>query len=88
MDIESYARWYEYSQARDEMFLATDTSWAPWYVGRSDDKKRARLNVLSHIISKIPYEKTPREKIKLPKRHGRHGYREADYPFKYIPEVF
>ena len=88
MDIESYARWYEYSQARDEMFLATDTSWAPWYVVRSDDKKRARLNVLSHIISKIPYEKTPREKIKLPKRHGRHGYREADYPFKYIPEVF
>ena len=88
MDLKSYSRWYEYSQARDEMFLATDTSWAPWYVVRSDDKKRARLNALSHIISKIPYEKLPREKIELPKREGRHGYKEIDYSFKYIPEVF
>jgi len=88
MDLASYARWYDYSQARDDMFLATDTAWAPWYVVPSDDKKRARLNVLSHIISKIPYEKLPHEKIKLPKRGGRHGYRESDYPFKYVPEVF
>jgi polyphosphate kinase 2 len=88
MDIESYARWHEYSQARDEMFLATDTAWAPWYVVGSDDKKRARLNVLSHVISKIPYEKLPRDKIKLPKRQGRHGYQDTDYPFKYVPEVF
>ena len=88
MDLKSYTRWYEYSQARDEMFLATDTSWAPWYVVRSDDKKRARLNALSHIISAIPYEKLPRKKIKLPKRQRRHGYQETNYPFKYVPEVF
>jgi polyphosphate kinase 2 len=87
MDLKSYSRWDEYSQARDEMFIATDTSWAPWYVARSDDKKRARLNVLSHIISKIPYENLSRKKIKLPKRPGLNGDRKNGYPFKYIPEV-
>src|SRR5436190_3071747 len=60
MDLKSYSRWYDYSRARDEMFQATDTSWAPWYVVRSDNKRRARLNVLTHILSKIPYEELPR----------------------------
>ena len=59
MDLKSYSRWYDYSRARDEMFLATDTAWAPWYVVPSDNKRRARLNTLSHILSKIPYEGLP-----------------------------
>ena len=65
---KSYSRWYDYSRARDEMFAATDTAWAPWYVARSDDKKRARLNIIAHLLGKIPYKDVPREKIKLPKR--------------------
>jgi polyphosphate kinase 2 (PPK2 family) len=88
MDLQSYSRWYDYSRARDEMFAATDTPWAPWYVVRSDDKKRARLNIITHLLSKIPYEEAPREKVKLPKRQKAGGYREPDYPFKFIPEVF
>ena len=68
MDLESYRRWYDYSRARDEMFHATDTAWAPWYVVRSDDKERARLNVITHILSKVPYKKLRRDEIELPKR--------------------
>jgi len=88
MDLESYSRWYDYSRARDEMFAATDTAWAPWYVVKSDDKKRARLNLITHLLSKIPYKKAPRDKVKLPDRQKKHGYREPDYPFKYIPEKY
>jgi polyphosphate kinase len=88
MDLKSYSRWFDYSRARDEMFLASDTSWAPWYVVRSDDKRRARLNTLTHMLSKIPYEKLPHAKIELPKRQHRHGYHEPDYPFRVIPEVY
>ena len=88
MDLKSYSRWYDYSRARDEMFLATDTSWAPWYVVHSDNKRRARLNVLSHILSKIPYEELPRQKVELPKRQHPGDYKEIDYPFRVIPEVF
>jgi polyphosphate kinase len=87
MDLESYSRWYDYSQARDEMFTASDTSWAPWYVVRSDNKRRARLNLIRHLLSSIPYEEVPREKVKLPKRKGPHGYAEPDYPFRYVPEL-
>ncbi len=88
MDLKSYSRWYDYSRARDEMFLATDTAWAPWYVVPSDDKRRARLNVITHMLSKIPYEELPRDKVKLPKRQERGDYREPDYPFRIIPAVF
>ena len=88
MDLKSYSRWYEYSKARDEMFLATDTSWAPWYVVRSDNKRRARLNALTHILSKIPYEEMRRSKVELPKRQDRGDYKETDYPFRTIPEIF
>jgi polyphosphate kinase len=89
MDLKSYSRWYDYSRARDEMFAATDTSWAPWYVARSDDKRRARLNIISHLLSKIGYEAPPRaKKIELPKRQERGNYREPDYPYKFIPEKF
>ena len=86
MDLKSYSRWFEYSRARDEMFAATDTSWAPWYVARSDDKKRARLNIIRHILDRIPHERVPREKVKLPKRQKQGDYRDPNYPFKYIPE--
>jgi polyphosphate kinase 2 len=74
MDLESYSRWYDYSRARDEMLAATDTAWAPWYLVKSDDKKRARLNIISHLLSKIPYEEAPREKVKLPKRSNKGAY--------------
>jgi polyphosphate kinase len=87
MDLKSYSRWYDYSRARDDMFKATDTPWAPWYVVRSDDKKRARLNVISHLLSLIPYEDLKREKPILPKREKAHGYVEPNYPYKFVPEV-
>jgi polyphosphate kinase 2 len=87
MDLKSYSRWYDYSRARDEMFQASDSSWAPWYVVRSDDKKRARLNVISHMLHHIPYQDAPRDKVKLPERQKADGYKEPDYPYKYIPEL-
>jgi len=74
MDLESFRRWYEYSRARDEMLGATDTSWAPWYIVRSDDKKRARLNCISHLLTMIPYRRTPRAPVKLPKRKNKGKY--------------
>lgn len=87
MDLQSYSRWYDYSRARDEMFAATDTPWAPWYVARSDDKKRARLNIIRHLLDQIPYETLPRETIELPKRQKPGDYREPDYPYKMVPEI-
>jgi polyphosphate kinase len=87
MDLKSYSRWYDYSRARDEMFLASDTAWAPWYIVHSDNKRRARLNVLTHILRHIPYEELPRAKVKLPKRQERGDYEEPDYPYRVIPEV-
>jgi polyphosphate kinase 2 len=87
MDVKSYDRWDDYTKARDEMFAATDTPWAPWFVARSEDKKRVRLNVISHLLAHIPYEDVAGEKVKLPKRKiGR--YTATDYPFKYVPERF
>ena len=87
MDLKSYSRWYDYSRARDEMFKATDTPWAPWYVVHSDDKRRARLNIISHVLKHIPYKEAPREKVKLPERQKAHGYQEPDYPYKVVPEL-
>jgi len=74
MDTESFNRWYDYSRARDMMFEATDTKAAPWRLIRSDDKRRARLNVLSHILKTIPYKKLSRDKVKLPKRTHKGSY--------------
>ena len=88
MDLKSYSRWYDYSKARDEMFTTTDTAWAPWFVARSDDKRRARLNIIRHLLGKIPYEEAPREKIKLPKRQKRGGYREPRYDYKLVEEEY
>ena len=88
MDLLSYSRWYDYSRARDEMFAATDVGYAPWYVARSDDKKRARLNLISHFLDQIPYKSAPREKVKLPKRQKPHGYKEPHYSYKYVEERY
>jgi polyphosphate kinase len=88
MDLKSYSRWFDYSRVRDEMFQASDTSWAPWYVVHSDNKRRARLNTLTHILSKIPYEELKRPKVELPKRQHRGDYKDTDYPFRVIPDVF
>jgi polyphosphate kinase 2 len=88
MDLKSYSRWYDYSRARDDMFKATDSSWAPWYVAKSEDKKRVRLNIISHLLSHIDYKAPPRENVKLPKRQEPGGYREPDYPYKFVPEKF
>jgi polyphosphate kinase len=87
MDLKSYSRWFDYSRVRDDMFKATDTPWAPWHVVRSDDKKRARLNVIAHLLSQIQYDELPREKPVLPKRQKPHGYAEPNYPFKFVPEL-
>ena len=87
MDVKSYDRWDDYTKARDEMFAATDSSWAPWFVARSENKKRVRLNVISHMLQHIPYKDVPGAKVKLPQRKiGR--YKAVDFPFKYVPEVF
>jgi polyphosphate kinase len=74
MDLESFRRWNEYSRARDRMLDATDSKHAPWHIVRSDDKKRARLSCISHLLSMIPYGKVPREKVKLPKRSTKGSY--------------
>jgi polyphosphate kinase 2 len=74
MDLKSWPRWYEYSRARDRMLRATDTKYAPWYILRSDDKRRARLNCLAQIIDLVPYKKVPRDDVKLPKRSTKHRY--------------
>ena len=84
MDLKSYSRWFDYSRARDDMFVATDTSWAPWYVVPSDDKKRARLAIISHILTKVPHKLVKRDKIKLPERQKAHGYKAPDYPYKLL----
>jgi polyphosphate kinase len=88
MDLKSYNRWYDYSRARDDMFAATDTEFAPWYIATTDDKRRAHLNIISHLLSKIPYKSVPREKIKLPKRQARGSYKEPDRPIRRIDEVY
>lgn len=90
MDLESYSRWYEYSRARDMMLAATDTKHAPWYVLRSDEKRRARLNCIAHILSMIPYKKSPRKKAKLPKRDDRGKYDDQATleGRKFVPEKY
>ena len=87
MDLDSYSRWFDYSRARDEMFAATDTAWAPWYVVDSNDKKSARLNLIRHLLKQIPYKTVQRDKIKLPKRQKPGDYREPEYPYKYVDQL-
>ncbi|MFO1061167.1 MAG: polyphosphate kinase 2 [Dongiaceae bacterium] len=88
MDLESHRRWYDFSRARDAMFAATDNAFAPWHVVRADDKRRARLNCIAHLLGHIPYEDVPRHKIKLPKRQKPGGYVEPDYQYHYVEERY
>ena len=88
MDLQAQARWYDYSRARDAMFAATDTLESPWYVVPSNDQRRARLNCITHFLSLIPYEEVPREPIKFPRRQAKRDYKEPDYPYRYVPELF
>jgi polyphosphate kinase 2 (PPK2 family) len=88
MDLKSYSRWYGYSRARDQMFAATDTGFAPWHAAKTDDKRRGRLNIISHLLKQIPYKDLPQERVKMPKRQKRGGYRAPDYPYKFIKDQF
>jgi polyphosphate kinase 2 len=90
MDVESFQRWYDYSRARDNMLAATDSKHAPWYLVRSDDKRKARLNCISHLLSLIPYKKVPREKVKLPKRSEKHSYNDqaSIKGRRFVPEKY
>ena len=88
MDLKSYSRWYDYSKARDAMFAATDTAWAPWYIAHTDDKKRGRLNIISHLLSQVPYKPLASRDITLPKRQQAGGYVEPDLPLRCIPTPF
>ena len=88
MDLLSYGRWYDYSRARDAMFEATDTPWAPWYVANTDVKKRGRLNIISHLLSVVPYEPLPAKDVALPKRQKADGYEPSQLPPRKIPTPF
>jgi len=88
MDLKSYRRWYDYSRARDAMFAATDTAWGPWYIAHTDDKRRGRLNIISHLLSQVPYTPIAHRDITLPKRQRPGGYVQPDLPLHYIPAPF
>ncbi|WNZ81889.1 polyphosphate kinase 2 [Pseudomonas sp. P108] len=88
MDLKSYSRWYDYSRARDEMFKYSDTEHAPWLVADSNDKRRARLNIITDVLSRIPYEDVKREKVELPKRQKPGKYRDPDYPYTRVAQKF
>ncbi len=88
LDLLSYSRWYDYSRWRDRMLAVTDTDLAPWHVALTDDKKRARLNIITHLLSQLPYEPLPPREITLPRRQPRGGYVEPDRPLRMIPAPF
>ncbi len=88
LDLKSYSRWYDYSRARDAMFAATDTAWAPWYIAHTDDKKRGRLNIIHHLLSQVPYKPLTHRDITLPKRQRPGGYTEPALPLRHIPAPF
>lgn len=84
-DLKSYSRHFDYCRARDTMLAATDTAWAPWFIVNNDDKKRGRLNLISHLLSQIPYDPLPHEDIKMPKKPLPNGYREPNTALRTIP---
>jgi polyphosphate kinase len=88
MDLKSYSRWYDYSRARDAMFAATDTAWAPWYIAVTDDKQRGRLNLISHLLSQVPYKPLVQKDVTLPKRQRAGGYVDPDLPLRHIPTPY
>lgn len=88
MDLQSYSRWYDYSRARDAMLAATDTSWAPWFVSNNEDKKRGRLNLITHLLSRIPYEPLETPRVTLPERQDPAGYVDPNLPLHYVPQKY
>jgi len=88
MDLKSYSRWYDYSRARDDMFKHTHTAWAPWTIVDSNDKKRARLNIIGDLLTRVPYKSLPREKVKLPERQVDKKYREPEHDVRRVKERF
>jgi polyphosphate kinase 2 len=88
MDLKSYSRWFDYSRARDSMLAATDTSWAPWHIADTNDKERGRLNIISHLLTQVPYTPLPQREITLPKRQRRGGYVEPNVQLRWIPTPF
>ena len=88
MDLKSYGRWYDYSRARDRMLAMTDTEIAPWHVANTDDKKRGRLNIITHLLDQLPYEPLPEREIKLPRRQARRAYVEPERPMRMIATPF
>jgi len=88
MDLKSYSRWYDYSRARDAMFLASDTAWGPWFIADTNDKKRGRLNIITHLLGRVPYEPLVPPDVTLPKRQKPGGYREPDLPVQHIPTPY
>lgn len=88
MDLESHRRWFDYSRARDAMFAATDTPQSPWFVVQADDKERARLNCISHLLSVVPWKTISREKVKLPDRQKPKGYKAPDWNYRWIAEKY
>jgi polyphosphate kinase 2 (PPK2 family) len=88
LDLRSYSRWYDYSRARDAMFAASDTAWAPWFIAHTDDKRRGRLNIISHLLSQIPYEPLQHHDVTLPKRQKADGYVESRLELRHIPTPF
>ncbi|GAB1642215.1 polyphosphate kinase 2 [Krasilnikovia sp. MM14-A1259] len=88
LDLMSYSRWYDYSRARDDMFRATDTAWAPWFVAYTDDKKRGRLNIITHLLASLPYRPLPHREVTLPKRQKPDGYVEPDLRVRHVPTPY
>ena len=88
MDLLSYSRWFDYSRARDDMFAASDSAWAPWFLAATDNKKRGRLNILSHLLTQIPYEPLPKRDVVLPERQKAHGYKRPALLPRSIPTPF
>jgi polyphosphate kinase 2 len=88
MDLKSYMRWYDYSRARDAMFAASDTAWAPWFVADTNDKRRGRLNIITHLLSQVPYEPSKHKDVELPKRQKRGHYVEPEVALRHIPTPF
>jgi polyphosphate kinase len=88
MDLLSYSRWFDYSRARDDMFAATDTAWAPWFIASTDDKKRGRLNIISHLLSQIPYDPMAKPDVTLPKRQKPGDYQSPNVTPRNIPTPF
>ena len=88
MDLKSYTHWFDYSRARDDMLRMSDTPWGPWFVADTNDKKRGRLNIITHLLSQIPYEPLDPKNVTLPKRRTAGEYKEPDLPVRHIPTPF